>query len=328
MTPRPGITDSLVDVPGLRVGSVEMADATGVTAVIAPHGALASVDVRGAAPGTRETDTLAPSASGESVHAVLLVGRSVFGLAAADGATLQLESRGIGLRIAPETGGPVTIPIVAAAVIFDLAVGDPLIRPGAPEGHRVVSAALDGGNGRPASGRVGAGTGASVGGVAGERRPGGLGHASLVAEVAGGELIVGALAVVNSAGTPYAANGRSMLADVGGFGDPGPLPKFGRIVASRTNTTLVVVGTNGRLGKAQLGHVASMAHDGLARAIRPIHTGVDGDVVFALSSADRGEVAGVVVHDWMPAAVSIVGAMAADAVSRAVADALRPGAAR
>jgi len=294
---------------------------TGITAVVAPAGALGGVDVRGAAPGTRETDALSTASSGERVHAVLLVGRSVFGLAAADGATTELESRGIGLPIEVDGAGRLTIPIVAAAVVFDFASGDPAIRPGPDEGRRVVSEALDDPMTRPARGLAGAGCGTMVGGIVGQRRHGGLGHASLVLPD-DGQLVVAALVVVNSAGTPFDGAGMSLYAVGGGFDTPGPLPDFSRITSSRGNTTLGVIGTNARLTKAQLGQVATMAHDGLARAIRPLHTGVDGDVVFALSTADRGHVDGVVVHDWGPAAVSIVGAMAADAATRAVLDAI------
>jgi L-aminopeptidase/D-esterase-like protein len=308
-------------VPGLRVGSVGLRAMTGVTAVVAPNSALGAVDVRGAAPGTRETDALASSASNERLHAVLLVGRSVFGLAAADGATDELEARGIGLPIDSRDVGRLTIPIVAAAVVFDFASGDSAVRPGPNEGIAAVRAALDGPAIRPAGGRVGAGTGTQTGGIVGARRPGGLGHASLVARLDQGELVVGALVVVNSAGSPFAGDDVP-LARGGGFDVPGPLPDFEPIQSARLATTLAVVGTNARLSKAQLGQVATMAHDGLARAIRPLHTGVDGDVVFALSTADRGEVAGVDVHEWGPAAVSIVGSLAADATTRAVLDAV------
>lgn len=294
---------------------------TGVTAVVAPSSALGAVDVRGAAPGTRETDALASTSSGERVHAVLLVGRSVFGLAAADGATVELEARGIGLPIEATEVGRITIPIVAAAVVFDFGAGDPSARPGPIDGRRAVAAALDDPMGRPAGGPSGAGVGAMVGGIVAPRRSGGLGHASLIVEIGGRELVAAALVVVNSAGSPFRADG-SPWATRGGFDEPGPVPDFSRITSARGNTTLAVIGTNARLSKAQLGQVATMAHDGLARAIRPIHTGVDGDVVFALSTADRGDEDGVVAHDWGPAAVSIVGALAADAATRAVLDAI------
>lgn len=316
--PRPGPTDSLHDVPGIQVGHVDIGGNdrdgpdTGVTAVVVPSGALGSVDVRGAAPGTRETDALAPLASGERVHAVLLVGRSVFGLAAADGAVAELERRGIGLPLAWD-GRQAVIPIVAAAVLFDLGHGDPARRPTPADGRRVVRAALGGDGKRPASGSVGAGVGAWTGGIVGPRRKGGIGHASLVADRPDGRLVVGAIVVVNAAGAVRAV-GPSLA--------PGPLPALDDIAIARGQTTLAVVATNARLSKAQLAQVAAMGHDGMARTIRPVHSGVDGDAVFALAPTE----AVVEAHPWGPAAVTIVGSLAADAVARAVGDAMRAAA--
>ena len=333
--PRPGPTDSIVDVPGVRVGQVSIGagpetpnGSTGVTAVVVRSGALGAIDVRGGAPGTRESETLAATRSGERVHAVLLVGRSVFGLAAADGATNELEERGIGIVVEREEGRLV-FPIVPAAVIFDALHGDPAIRPSAEEGRRAVAAALDGSGAepaRPASGTAGAGTGASIGGLVGDRRKGGVGHASLAVVTGahgagqGRRLIVGALVVVNSAGGP-ARRGRHALLDP--RRRPRPIPAFETISSSRGQTTLAVIATNARLSKAQLAHVATMAHDGFARAIEPVHTGVDGDLAICLAIPDGDDAPAVDVHEWPPAATSIVGAMAADAVERAIADALR-----
>jgi L-aminopeptidase/D-esterase-like protein len=329
--PRPGGTDSLVDVPGLCVGQVELGaneatpdGATGVTAVVAPDGALGAVDVRGGAPGTRETDALSPLASGERVHAVLIVGRSVFGLAAADGATTELERRGIGIVVEAEVGR-LTVPIVAAAVVFDFSHGEPSVRPGPDDGRRAVTVALDGGRGRPRRGNAGAGTGASIGGIAGERAKGGVGHASLALPVEAGTLVVGALAVVNAAGTLTNPSTGRLWAEAGGFGRPGQAPDFSRIVAARGQTTIGVIGTNARLSKAQLAQVAGMAHDGIARAIRPAHTGVDGDAVFALGVPDGADTPAVEAHRWGSAAVSIVGSLAADALTRAILDAVGRG---
>ena len=331
--PRPGPTDSIIDVPGVRVGQVSIGigletpkGSTGVTAIVVPDGAVGAIDVRGGAPGTRESDTLHATRSGERIHAVLLVGRSVFGLAAADGATLELEERGIGI-IVERDEGRLVFPIVAAAVIFDALHGDPAIRPSPAEGRRAIAAALDltdGAGHRPESGTAGAGTGASLGGLAGERRKGGVGHASLVARLgaatgrglgaASVPLVVGAVVVVNSAGGP--AVRRRQRA-------PRALPAFDTISSSRGNTTLAVLATNARLSKAQLAHVATMAHDGLARAIEPVHTAVDGDLTICLGIPNTDETPVSEVHEWPPAATSIVGAMAADAVERAIADALR-----
>lgn len=326
----PGATDSLLDVPGFALGQVEIGasaetpdGATGVTAIVIRDGALGAVDVRGAAPATRETDALSALASGEKVHAVLLVGRSVFGLAAADGATAELEARGIGIAV-QRPGQPLTIPIVAAAAIFDFAHGDRALRPGPAEGRAAVAAALDDAAGeRPRSGNAGAGVGATSGSIAAPRLKGGIGHASAPLPLADGPaVVVGATVVVNSAGSLVDPSSGRPWAQWGGFHAEGAPPDFSVIVAARGNTTLAVVGTNARLEKAQLARVAAMAHDGLARAIRPSHTSVDGDVVFALAVPDAGSGSGVTVHDWAPAAVSIVGALAADVVTRAVLDAL------
>lgn len=336
--PEPGPTDSLVDVAGLAVGQVEVGasdetphGATGVTAVVAAEGAIGAVDVRGAAPGTRETDALSALASGERTHAVLLVGRSVHGLAAADGATRELERRGIGLPI-DGPSGRIVIPIVAAAVVFDFAHGDPAVRPGPEQGRRAVVAALDGPGGRPRSGNAGAGAGAATGSIAPPRLKGGTGHASLVVPAAelpgervaesGADLVVGALVVVNSSGSLVDPSSERPWATWGGFNAPGPLPDFGGIASARGQTTLAVIGTNARLAKAQLARVAAMAHDGLARAIRPVHSGVDGDAVFALAVPEALDRPAVEAHPWGPAAVTIVGALAADALTRAVLDAL------
>lgn len=354
--PGRGPTDSLVDVPGVYVGQVERSPTgrpwepfTGVTAVVVPGGALGVADVRGGAPGTRETDALSPIASGERVHAVCIVGRSVFGLAAADGAAAELERRGIGLPIDLAERGRLTIPIVAAAVVFDFRTGDPAVRPTAADGRRAIARALRAERVRPASGQAGAGAGASVGGLLvrpatatdpapggredrvgreargstaglddgppgdeGPRR-GGVGHASLVADLDGGRLVVGALAVVNAAGAPL---------DEQAAITPGPLPDFSAITGARGNTVPVVVATNARLSKTELARVAIMAQDGIARAVRPSHTAVDGDVVFALAVPDALATPAVTVAGWGPAAASIVGALAADAVSLAIGNAL------
>jgi L-aminopeptidase/D-esterase-like protein len=330
VTPEPGPTDSLVDVPGIRVGHVELgatddapAGSTGITAVVIPDGALGAVDVRGAAPATRETDSLSALASGERVHAILLVGRSVFGLAAADGATDELEARGIGLPVErPE--GRLTIPIVASAAIFDFAHGDGSVRPRPEDGRAAVVAALEAESGdRPPSGNAGAGAGATTGSIAVPRLKGGVGHASAVLRLPDQpELVVGVTAVVNSAGSLVDPGSGKPWAQWGGFHVDASAPDFAAIAAARRNTTLVVVGTNARLDKAHLARVAAMAHDGLARAIRPAHTSVDGDVVFALGVREAEGRPVVAVHEWAAAGVTVVGALAADAVTRAVLDAL------
>lgn len=319
--PRVGPTDSVVDVPGVRVGQVELPAtghggpdgpaATGVSVVVVPGGALGAVDVRGGAPGTRETDALGPASAGERVHAVCIVGRSVFGLAAADGVTAELERRGIGLGIALGPAGRVTVPIVAAAVIFDFGSGDPAVRPGAAEGALAAARALDLPPGRPAAGRFGAGAGAGFGRLAGSRRTGGVGHASLLVDLPGGRLVVGALVVLNAAGAVVPGPRRR----------PDRLPDVGAIEGARWNTVPVVVATNAVLSKPELTRVAIMAHDGIARLIRPSHTALDGDVVFALAVPDGPETPAVEVGRWGPTRATVVGALAAEAVERAIREA-------
>ena len=329
-TPELGPTDSIIDVPGVRVGQVAIGPteeapggSTGVTAVVTSDGALGAVDVRGAAPATRETDALSAVASGERVHAIVLAGRSVFGLAAADGATDELEARGVGLPV-ERPDGRLTIPIVAGAAIFDFAHGDRAVRPGPADGRAAIATALDGdATQRPQSGNVGAGTGATTGSIADPRLKGGVGNASAVLPLADQPaLMVGALAVLNSAGSLVDPGSGKPWAQWGGFHVDATAPDFSAIAAARRNTTLVVVATNARLDKAQLARVAAMAHDGLARAIRPAHTSVDGDVVFALGLREAEGRPAVAVHEWAAAGVTVVGSLAADAVTRAVLDAL------
>ena len=258
---------------------------TGCTVVVPPPGNVASVAVRGGGPGTRETDLLQPQAHVESVSAVLLTGGSAFGLAAAQGVVDWCERAGIGYD---RFGGP--IPIVPAAVLFDLAVGDWQARPGPAEGEAacVAASAADG-----PMGNVGAGTGATVGKAAGPEHmmKGGLGYA--VRSI--GQLTVGAVAAVNAGGDVLDEDGtvlagarvpggamaalRSLLMEPEAAGEaapPAPVPPGG-------STTLGLVATNAVLTKTDVHRVAVQAHDGMARAIRPVHTSYDGDTVFALA---------------------------------------------
>ena len=268
---------TISDVTGVRVGHWSDRPAgTGCTVVLLPPaGAVAGVDVRGPAPGTRETELLRPGMLVERVHALCLCGGSAFGLAAADGVMRFLRERGVGV----ETGG-VRVPIVPAAVIFDLATGSDLTYPGPEEGY---AACLDAeaAAGRPlAGGQVGAGSGATVGKLRGRERAvrGGLGSAAV--RLPGGPL-VGALAVVNAVGDIVDEAGR-LLAGVDarrllleeGLSQP---PLIG------VNTTLGVVATDAALDKAQCGRLAQLAQDALAIAVRP-RTMFDGDTVFALST--------------------------------------------
>ncbi len=269
----------ITDVAGIRVGHwSDPAALTGCTVVLLPaDGAVAGVDVRGSAPGTRETDLLRPGNLVERVHAILLAGGSAFGLAAADGVMRYLAERGIGLQ-----AGPARVPIVPAAVLFDLGRGSSSAHPGATEGYvacqdaeRAIA---------PAEGRVGAGTGAWVGKLLGWERavPGGLGSASV--QLPGGAR-VGALAVVNALGDVVDSEG-GLLAGVGAWdallsGQASAPAEFAG------NTTLGVLATDARLDKSGCRKLAELGHDALALAIRPVHTMHDGDTVFAVSTGRR-----------------------------------------
>jgi L-aminopeptidase/D-esterase-like protein len=306
---------TITDVAGLRVGHwTEARAATGCTVVLCGDGAVAGVDVRGSAPGTRETDLLAPVNLVERVHAVLLTGGSAFGLDAAGGVMSWLERH----RLGCETGA-CRVPIVSAAVLFDLSVGRGDVRPDAAAGEAACAAASPA---AVAQGSVGAGTGAVVGKVAGLERAtkGGLGSASAVL---GSGVVVGALAVVNAGGNVTdPADGRVVAGvrdPAGGFVDAtGWLQRhdvevLGRRAQTVGNTTLAVVATDGVLTKVEATKVAQMAQDGLARAIDPVHTMYDGDTVFALATGAAGRAADA----------SVVGAVAARAVSQAVLNAVR-----
>jgi L-aminopeptidase/D-esterase-like protein len=261
---------TLRDVPGIRVGHWTDADArTGCTVVLAADdGAVAGVDVRGSAPGTRETDLLSPTALVERIHAICLAGGSAFGLAAADGVVRRLAERGIGFAT-----GVRPVPIVPAAILFDLGVGDPLAFPDAEAGHLATLAAEA--NDGPLEGRVGAGTGATVAKLAGIDRAGSGGVGSAARRLAD-DRVVGAIVVNNALGSVHARDGRVLA------GQPIVEPT----APAPGNTVLVVVATDAPLDRAQCRRLAELGHDAIARGIRPAHTMWDGDVVFALSTAD------------------------------------------
>ncbi len=299
--------DDITDVPGIRVGHDTNLDAlTGCTVILCDRPAVGGVDVRGGAPGTRETDLLSPLCTVNEVHAVLLTGGSAFGLDAATGVMRALEEAGIGYDT-----GVARVPIVPAAVLFDLAVGRADVRPDAASGARAVAAAT---TGPVALGSVGAGTGATINKIGGPAtmRKGGLGSAS--AQLPGGALI-GAVVAVNALGD--VADERMPTAEAGEHSGAvtRPLEPFGS--SGMTNTTIAVVATNARLDKAQATKVAQMAHDGLARVIRPIHTPFDGDAIFALSLADPS------ASPTTAADLALIGAMAAETLARAVVKGVR-----
>ena len=262
---------SITAVRGIRVGHwSDEAALTGCTVVLPPTGTVVSCEVRGGAPGTRGTDMLQPGTLLEEAHAIVLTGGSAFGLATAGGVERYLEERGIGSEI-----GPVIVPSVAAAVIFDLGVGDPTRRPGAEEGYAAcVAASVD-----VPEGRIGAGTGATVAKLWGPQRgvPGGLGTWA----VRDGDLIVGALFVVNAVGEIVDDDG-SVLA--GPRLEPGERREDLIEWMRAGNTTIGVVATNAILSKPDARRLAELANDSVDTAIRPAHTLFDGDAVFALAT--------------------------------------------
>lgn len=337
----------MTDVPGILVGhDTNLEAGTGCTVVVCEWAAVGGVDVRGGAPGTRETDLLDPRCMVSEVHAVLLTGGSAFGLDAAAGVMRVLESRGIGFD-----AGVARVPIVPAAVLFDLGLGRADVRPDAAAGARATEMAA---GGPIARGTVGAGTGALVGRMGGPAlaTKGGLGSAS--APLPDGH-VVGALVAVNASGDVYDPDTGRILAGArsptgtGWLADERPEGIRGMPVAGDplhggassggplgTSTTIAVVATDLALTKAEVGKLAQMAHDGLARAIRPVHTPFDGDTVFALSmarpearsanvGASGGRPSGSGGHpgEARPLVLALAGAQAAETLARAVADAVQ-----
>jgi L-aminopeptidase/D-esterase-like protein len=306
---------AITDVSGIEVGHFsDPRRPTGCTVILAREGAVAGVDVRGAAPGTRETDLLAPGNFIQQVHAVMLAGGSAWGLAAADGAMQWLEERGIGFDV--RFG---RLPIVPAAVLFDLPVGDARIRPDAAAGYAACDAAS---TAAPAEGNVGAGSGALVGKLFGVHRAmkGGIGTASITVN----GVTVGALIACNALGDvldPDTAqvvagarteDGRALL-DTRRALLRGEVPQP---LLAGTNTTLGVVATDAVLTKVQANRLAAVAHDGLARAINPVHTMSDGDTLFALAT-------GRVPLEGDAPGMTVLGTMAAEVVARATLRAVR-----
>jgi L-aminopeptidase/D-esterase-like protein len=275
--------DAITDVAGIKVGHwTDLQGLTGCTVVLSEAGVVPGVDVRGGAPGTIETDLMRPGNVVNRVHGVLLSGGSAFGLAAQTGVVRWCEENGIGLEYAGQR-----IPIVPGAIIFDLGIGDAAARPGVEAGYAAAAAAKAG---AVDEGSVGAGTGATVAKLMGHERwmKGGVGTAS--EELAGG-LIVGAIVVVNAVGEVVDGRDGSVIAgpraDGGGFMDT--LEGLRAIEGDSVpggNTTIGVIATNARLDKEQANRLASMGHNGLARAIRPVHTLADGDTLFVLATGE------------------------------------------
>lgn len=308
--------NAITDVPGIKVGHAHDLEAlTGCTVILCEGGAVGGVDQRGGAPGTRETDPLRPMHLVQKVHAILLAGGSAFGLDAASGVVRYLEERGVGfdVRVAK-------VPIVPAAILFDLGIGRADVRPDAKMGY---AACMQASSERPAEGNAGAGTGATVGkilGMAGAMKSG-LGTASVQF---GRGLFVGAIVAVNAfgdvvdpangailAGARPAKIGPVSMGGRGRFADTLAVMKTlaGKTAlrfGSRGNTVIGVIATNALLSKEEANKVAQMGHDGIARAVRPAHTMLDGDTLFALSTGRR------------KADVNIVGAYGAEVTSQAI----------
>jgi L-aminopeptidase/D-esterase-like protein len=315
------LMNAITDVRGIEVGHAQDEEAlTGCTVIICRKGAVAGVDVRGGAPGTRETDLLNPVNLVEKVHAIVLAGGSAFGLDAASGVMRYLEEQKIGFNT-----GVAKVPIVPAAILFDLNLGRADVRPDSAMGYRAAASAS---SDAPDQGNAGVGMGASVGKMfgLGLAMKAGVGTASL--DIGGGA-VVGALVAVNPWGDVIDPQTNQIIAGLRS-GKVGPLrvgkkdhfadtlsmmksaPGRGLLaLAARSNTVIGVVATNAKLTKAQATKVAQMAQDGIARTIRPAHTMLDGDVIFALSTGTR------------KADVSAVGSFAAEVMAEAILQAVK-----
>lgn len=297
---------SLTRVPGITVGHQSLGD-TGCTVILAQGSAVASVDVRGGGPGTRETDLLAPHNTVERIHAITLTGGSAFGLASADGVMAELESRGIGFKVLDDKANSPIVPIVPAAVIFDLLVGDAAHRPTAADGAAAAAAALASPAGEPEQGSVGAGCGATAGVLRG-----GWGEAS----VSVGKYTVAAGIVANPVGSVINPRTGAMYGDDTITVDT---EKFATLEspAAKLNTTIGVVATDAPITKAQAKRIAMTAHDGIAIAVRPAHSPLDGDTLFALSTGDGTGVDTETMTALSAAAATVVAQAIVGAVTHA-----------
>jgi L-aminopeptidase/D-esterase-like protein len=307
-------------MPGFRIGHAQDREAiTGCTVILCEAGAVGGIDQRGGAPGTRESDALRPMHLVQQVHGVVLSGGSAFGLDSAAGVVRYLEERGVGFDV-----GVAKVPIVPAAILFDLAIGDPKVRPSPEMGYQ---ACIDAEEAPPAQGNVGAGMGATVGKLFGMDYAVKSGLGCAVVGLPGG-VRVAAVVAVNAFGDVVDPQTGAILAgarippdfdistDGGVFANTQAMLKneIGRNIlnfASGANTVIGAVLTNADFNKEQINKVAQMAHDGLARAIRPAHTMLDGDTIFALASGE------------LPADVNIVGACAAEVFAEAIINAAK-----
>ena len=296
----------ITDVEGIKVGHfTESRRPTGCTVILYERGAVAGVDVRGSAPGTRETDLLKPTNLVDKVNAIVLSGGSAFGLESAGGVMRYLEEHDAGYATAAGK-----VPIVPAAILYDLNVGDGKIRPNADAGYKACTSAK---TGRVEEGSVGAGAGATVGKIGGGKpMKGGIGSSSI--KLSNG-LVVGAIVAVNCVGDVIDPKTGKIVAGARTADGKGFLNIIQSLRSGRTgtsplgqNTTIGVVATNARFDKTQMTKIAEMAHDGLARAINPTHTPSDGDTLFAMSTGTSSVIANL----------TTIGALAAEAVSEAI----------
>ena len=314
---------SIKEIENIRIGSAENKEAaTGCTVIICENGAPAGLDVRGGGPASRETELLKPLANADKIHAVLLSGGSAYGLDAAGGVMANLEERGIGLEV-----GAVRVPLVCQSCLFDLAVGDSKVRPDKAMGYEACENAWSGVNGNYEDGNVGAGTGATVGKALGAEFCMKAGIGSYAVQI--GPLKVGAIVAVNAIGDIYDwKNGQKVAGLLGpdkkSFRSTEELFYQGYEAAMAaamqqaetagndnssglvTNTTIGVIITNGKFDKSQLCKIAGMTHNGYARSIRPVHTSMDGDSVYAMSVGE------------IPADKDMVGTLAARVMSEAI----------
>lgn len=311
-------TGTLTDVSGIEVGHAVMEGRpTGCTVMLMRQGAVAGVDVRGAAPGTRETDLLDPLNSVQVVHAIVLSGGSAFGLDSAGGVMRYLDQQGIGFKV-----GRASVPIVPAAILMDLGVGDPSIRPDADCGYRAATGAS---RAAVPQGNVGAGAGATVGKALGLSRAmkGGIGSASIRLDDG---TVVAAIVALNAWGDIVdPATGRVVAgvrtADGTRLADIRTLMRQGNLTEPfGGNTTLAVVGTNAVLTKTQAALVSRMAHDGIARAIVPSHTPYDGDTVFTVATGTQRTPEDAAAR---PPNLARLGSLAAEVVADAILAAVR-----
>jgi len=314
------LNNAITDIPGIQVGHAQDMEAlTGCTVILCPDGAVGGVDQRGGGVSARQVDALRPLHVVKKAHAIMLAGGSAFGLDSASGAMKYLEEQGIGLDVRVAR-----VPIVPTAILFDLGIGRSEVRPGPDMGYQ---ACLNASPDPPMQGNIGAGTGATVGKILGPKQAmkAGIGTASM--DIGGG-VVVGAIVAVNAFGDVIDPRNGAVIAgaraaDVGPlhigaegyFADTLQVMKslVGRTVlgfASRGNTVIGVVATNAQLNKEGANKVAQMAHDGLARTIRPAHTMVDGDTIFALATGKK------------KADVNIVGAFGAEIFAQAVLNAV------